>query len=192
MKTNLFAANAAPKFESKSTPKDKEKIFVANTASVIHTYNELKKTISNAKTDQEQLGGTLKDILRPLILGMFHKNQLRPDSFYLCDGDEKIMVIPQDSYKKVEEAKYASLEAFPNVLETTTTYKFNADLLEEYGQLISDFIIKSKAIKEEDKDKIIIPETTTRVKKGTIDRLPSFGAKMDELFYLIEPTIALK
>jgi hypothetical protein len=79
------------------------------------------------------------------------------------------------------------------VLESTTTYTINADVLNKPGvaEAISKMIMQSKVLTEEDKLSLIKAETKTVVKKGTIDRLLQFDNPA-MIFDLIEPVVSLK
>ena len=70
-------------------------------------------------------------------------------------------------------------------------YKFNAELVEKYGQVLSELILNCPAIDDMDKGNLISGEKTFSVAKGSIDRLMQYD-NPEQVFELINPIIALK
>lgn len=188
---NLFAAAKKTETKTAASTKPKEKVFISGIEADLIRYEEIKKLEANTKAEKEMIAGRLKEIARTEFLKKYNTQKSRPDSFLLADGEGKIMVIVMDAYKKVEEAKEAALQAYEDVLETKTTYTINPDLLDKCGEAISKAIMAAKGISDEDKANIILCTEKTEVKKGTIDRLLQYQ-NADQLFYMIEPTVALK
>lgn len=188
---NLFATAKQTESKPSTTTKAKQKVFANGIESDLLRYAELKKEEANIKAEKEMIGGKLREIGRQEYFKKYSTQKSRPDSFHLADGKGQVMVICMDTYKKVEEAKEAALEAYPDVLETKQVYTINPDLLERCGEAISKAIMSSKLISDEDKLNLILCTEKKEVKKGTIDRLMQYD-NPEQLFYLIEPTIALK
>lgn len=188
--TNLFAA-AKPVAKTPASKKGKEDVFVPGIADEIARYDALKGIINNAKAEQEVIGGRLKETGKDKFLELYELRRRNPDTFNLADEDEKIMFIVMDKYKKVEPEKAAMLENYPDLLETVTTYKFNPDLLDRVGEIVSRLIMESTEISDEDKANLIVAETSVAIKKGTIDRLMDYD-NPTQIFDLIEPILALK
>ena len=187
---SLFgAAKAAPK--TAASKKEKESVVVAGIADEIARYDELKAIINNAKAEQEVIGGRLKETGVNQYLEIYQERRRNPDTFNLADRDEKIMFIVMDKYKKVEPEKAALLENYDGLLETTTKYSFNPEILDRVGEVVSRIITDSSLLTQQDKDNLIIAETSVSIKKGTIDRLMDYENPV-EIFALIEPILALK
>jgi hypothetical protein len=70
-------------------------------------------------------------------------------------------------------------------------YKFNADLVEKYGAVLSELIINCPDIDDLDKGNLITGEKTFSVAKGSIDRLMQYD-NPEQVFELINPIVALK
>jgi hypothetical protein len=183
-----MAKTAPAKAASK---KEKESVQVNGIASDIARYDELKEIINNAKAEQELIGGSLKQMGKQKFLELYERRDLKPDNFNLSDADEKILFIVMDKYKKVEPEKASILESYDGLLETTTTYSFNPEVLERIGATVSKIIMESKLLSDEDKRNLLISETTTVIKKGSIDRLMQYDDPA-VVFDLIEPILALK
>jgi hypothetical protein len=96
-----------------------------------------------------------------------------------------------DKYTSVDDDKAALLGQFEGLLGENVVYKFNAELVEKYGAILSDLIVSSPDIAEEDKGNLISGEKTYSVAKGSIDRLLQFE-NPEQVFELINPICALK
>jgi len=192
---NLFAAPAASAPKKKTT-KDRTDVPVKGIADSIARFDELKEIIKNAEAEQKLIDGKLKEIGRDTFLEMYQDEGYRPKNFNMVDGDESIMYVMSDNYKGsrggVSTEKADMLEPY-GVLESTTTYTINPDVLNKPGvaEAISKMIMQSKVLTEEDKLELIKAETKTVVKKGTIDRLLQFDNPA-MIFDLIEPVVSLR
>jgi hypothetical protein len=188
-KKGLFdLAKKAP--AKKSASKEKPEVIVEGIESEIARYDALKEIINNAKAEQEVIGGKLKQIGKEEFLALYELYNRKPDNFNLADGDEKILFIVMDKYKKVEPEKEALLEDYDGLLEKVTTYSFNPEVLDRIGDQVSDLILNSD-LSEADKKNLLIVETSVAIKKGSIDRLNDYD-NPEEIFNLIEPILALK
>ena len=141
-------------------------------------------------TKQELIGGRLKEAGKDAFLELYEQNRRKPDNFNIVDGDEEILFIVMDKYKKVEPEKEAMLEKYEGLLEKVTTFKFNPDVLDRVGEKVSELIMNSD-LSEEDKSNLIIKEETVAIKKGSIDRLMDYEDP-EQIFDLVEPIMALK
>ena len=189
-KVGLFAmAKKAEPKKSKGAPKPE--VVVEGIEEEIARYDQLKEIINSAKAEQELIGGRLKEIGKENFLEIYEEKGSKPDNFNLKDGDEEILFIVMDKYKKVEPEKEALLEKYDGLLEKVTTYSFNPEVLARVGNVVEKLIMNTKEISEADKEKLLIVNTTIDIKKGTIDRLMDYD-NPEEIFDLIEPILALK
>ena len=175
----------------KSKSKVKPEVRVVGIESEIARYDDLKEIINNAKAEQEIIGGKLKQIGKEQFLEIYEEKGNKPENFNLADGDEEILFIVMDKYKKVEPEKQAILEQYDGLLEVVTTYSFNPEVLDRVGEVVSNLILESKDLSDDDKNKLIIKDTIVGIKKGTIDRLMDYEDP-EQIFDLIEPILALK
>jgi len=77
------------------------------------------------------------------------------------------------------------------LLREEVIYKFNPELVEKYGAILSDLIVSSPDIEETDKANLISGERTYSVAKGSIDRLLQFS-NPEQVMELINPICAIK
>ena len=147
--------------------------------------------MKNAKAESDLIGGRIKEVGSQKWLELYEQSGTNPNSINLIDGDETIMLQVKDAYKKVEPEKKVILqENYPDLVETTVVFTFNDTLLDKYGEVVFNLIKNSKEIAEQDKDNLIKGESTTKIKKGSIDKILNYP-NPEEVFILIEPTMAL-
>jgi len=182
------------KITEKTTPKAKEKrqgVAIDGIESDISRYEELKAIMKNAKAESDLIGGRIKEVGSQKWLELYEQSGTNPNSINLIDGDETIMLQVKDAYKKVEPEKKAILqENYPDLVETIVVFTFNDTLLDKYGEVVFNLIKNSKEIAEQDKENLIKGESTTKIKKGSIDKILNYP-NPEEVFILIEPTMAL-
>ena len=192
---NLFATAKQNAPEKKPAKKEKESVQVKGLSKSLERYGELKELIKNSEAEMEVLAGTIKQVGKEKFLSLYESRNRKPESFHLADGDQKVLYIVQDAYKGdrsgMSAEKIALFEDFDDVLETNVTYTFNPDVLNRIGDKISQAIMNSKLISDEDKANLIVATSKTTIKKGTIEKLMEFDNPA-MMFELIEPIVALK
>jgi hypothetical protein len=136
--------------------------------------------------------GDIKGIGKDLFMQEYLKQKSTPDNFKIKDETgSTCMFIVMDKYTIVDETKAAILGAFDGLLAENVVYKFNADLVEKYGAILSELIIKCPKIDDIDKGNLISGEKTYSVTKGSIDRLMQYDNPA-QVFELINPILSLK
>lgn len=185
------AKKAAPKSESKST---KTKIIVTvNMGRKLAQLQENREAIKSLEASNEMLEGEIKPVAKDEYLKLVAQQGLRPESFVLQSAGTNILIIVQDKYLKMSEAKERALidNGLGDVIEEKTVYSFDPVLLEKYEEQISEAISNMGGIPDEDKQRLIKADVIKSVKKGTIERIATF--KNPALAYeLIEPQMQIK
>lgn len=196
-KTGLFS-RAKPIETKAAASKKRERVQVDGIADKIRKYDSLDAEIKNLEAEKEVLSGELYQIGREKFLDLYVKRGAKPANFDLADGSENILFQVTDRYITVTEEKAVVLRQFDGLLEEVDTFKFKTELLDKelangmtIGELLSDFIESNNLISEEDKENLIQKETKKRIPKGTINRLMEYDDPK-EVFYLIQPVVALK
>jgi len=193
--SNLFAIAQQQAPEKKSSKKDKETFQVKGLKNELSRYEELKALIKNSEAEMEVIAGTIKQAGKEKFLEVFENKGKKPESFHIADGEEKVLYIVQDAYKGdrsgMSQEKIDLFADHPEILETTTTFTFNPDVVNRIGDKLSQVIMSSKLISDEDKKNLIIATSKTTIKKGTIEKLMEFNNPA-MMFELIEPIVALK
>ena len=188
--TNLFAAATKVKETIKKT--DKKVLDAPELGSKIQKYAELKQLIDSATGELKMIEGDIKTTGKELFIAEYLKYKNTPDNFKIKDSTgNSCMLIVMDKYTIVDESKAAILGNYDGLLAENVVYKFNAELVEKYGQVLSELILNSADIDDIDKGNLITGEKSYSVAKGSIDRLMQFNDPK-QVFELINPIIALK
>jgi hypothetical protein len=189
-KTNLFAT--ATKVKETTKKSDKKVIKAPLLADKVKRYAELKHEIDSATGELKMIEGDIKNVGKELFMKEYRQQKSTPDNFKIEDETgNTCMFIVMDKYTSVDEVKAGILGQFEGLLAENVVYKFNADLVEKYGAVLSELILNCPDIDEEDKINLISGEKTFAVTKGSIDRLMQYDSP-EAVFELINPIVALK
>ena len=188
--TNLFA-NATTK--TPAPKKAEKKILPAHDlGDKVGRYADLKHQIEALTGELKMIEGDIKVRGKELFLQQYKIEKRTPDNFKIQDDTgATCLFIVMDKYTSVDDTKAELLREYDGVLGENVVYKFNPELVEKYGAVISDLIASSPDIEEEDKGNLISGEKTYVVNKGSIDRLLQF-ANSEQVFELINPICSLK
>jgi hypothetical protein len=110
----------------------------------------------------------------------------------------QVMFLPTDKYITINEDRAAELvETFgESAVEEKTSFSFDNEMIDKYGEVISQLIESCPDISEEDKEKIIKATVSYSVAKGTIDKLKSYseesGLEIVSILDEVKPVIAIK
>jgi hypothetical protein len=188
--TNLFASATKVKETAKKT--DKKVINAPELGNKIQRFAELKQLIDSATGELKMIEGDIKGIGKKLFMSEYKQQRSTPDNFKIQDETgNSCMFICMDKYTIVDETKAGILANFEGLLAENVVYKFNADLVEKYGAVLSELILNCSDIDDLDKGNLISGEKTFSVAKGSIDRLMQY-ANPEQVYELINPIVALK
>ena len=188
--TNLFASATKVKETTKKT--DKKVISSPILGNKVQRYAELKQLIDSATGELKMIEGDIKAVGKDLFMKEYRTQRSTPDNFKIQDDTgNSCMFICMDKYTIVDEGKASILGQFDGLLAENVVYKFNADLVEKYGAVLSELIINCPDIDDLDKGNLITGEKTFSVAKGSIDRLMQYD-NPEQVFELINPIVALK
>lgn len=187
--TNLFQAQTKVK-ETKAAKT--HAVHKAPLNDKIQRFSELKRQIDNLTGELKMIEGDIKATGKDIFLREYQAQKHTPDNFKIQDETgATCMFICMDKYTVVDQDKADILRGYDNLLEENVVYKFNTELVEKYGAVLSELICNSPDIEDNDKGNLISGEKTFSVKKGTIDRLIQYG-DIRGIFELINPICALK
>lgn len=186
---NLFTAKVKETTTSKKT--DKKVIKAETLGDKVSRLNELKSKIDALTGELKMIEGDIKQTGKSLFLSEYRANKRTPESFKIADesGSQALFIVA-DKYTSVDENKAEILKQY-DLLNENVTYKFNTELVEKYGEVLSEMICSCGLIADEDKGNLISGEKTYSVQKGAIDRLIQYE-NMEEIFELINPICSLK
>lgn len=140
--------------------------------------------------------GYVKDFGIETFNDVYQKSGGYPGSFILSTPSQaSVMFVPMDKYLKCDEARFDELKAAygDDVVTEKTEFIINADLLEKYGDVLSDLIEGSDLIAEDDKILLFQAKTSYSVSKGSIEKAFTWGkGKVADFIRDIQPIFALK
>ena len=109
-----------------------------------------------------------------------------------------VMVVVQDNYKSINEerASYLKETYGEDIVDESTEFKFNNEVLERNQEVISELIETCDKISDRDKETLIMGVTKYSVKKGLIDSIYKVakdkGVNVTTLLAEVEPQLQLK
>jgi len=161
---------------------------------------ELNTQIDELSAESSILAAEIKERSINEFANLYESSGKYPGSFIIrASGMKKLptaslMFIPTDKYIKIGEERYNELvENYGEDIATEkTTYNMNSELVEKYGELLSEAISKIKGIPDNDKKKLISAVTSYEVKKGTISELEKFDGTISEMLEEVKPIYQIK
>jgi len=199
-KTNLFtkAKSAAPAKTTKAKD-EKFRITIKDDSffDKVQKLEQLQDTLKSAKAKADMIADELRDLGKTEWAKLYQKTGKNPGSVMLenVKGEDtaQLMFIASDGYIKIDEARAESLkeEFGAEIVEEKTNFSFDAEMIEKYGEIISQLIEDCQEIDEDDKSKIIKATVAFSIAKGTIDKLKTYG-NVDHLVESVKPIVSLK
>lgn len=189
--TNIFAT--AKKVE-KSVKKvaEKEVIIMPQLEDKVAQFNAIKGQLDNLEASKKMLEGDIKELGRKEFCRLFGRTKVKPESFVIQDKEgAKVLFMAVDKYTLVsDEKKEMMAQIAPELVEETTTFGFDPEVLARNLEAISE-AIQNSSMSADDKANLIVATQTTSIKKGAIDRLGQY-AEVEQMFGLINPICMLK
>lgn len=199
-KKNLFskAKTVAPKATKGKDEKTRITIEDPSFFDKIEKLEKLQDLMKKSKAQADMISDELRDLGKSEYAKLYEKQGKNPGSVMLehvKDNDDvaQLMLIPSDAYIKINDERAEELrEQFgEEIVEEKTVYSFDNDMIEKYGEVISELIENSDKIAEKDREKIIKAVTSFSIAKGTIDKLKTYG-EVDQMIEAVRPIVALK
>ena len=205
---NLFAAAKAGATTETTTGSKKSSMPVVEVSkkeskdfgTTLVAWTEKKQELAKVTADLANLDAVVRGMGQAKWLEMYKKNGKRTDSLKLtAEGFDAVATfISADAYTKVTADKATTLRSIygDDVVTEKEEYKFDADMLSKYGEEISNLIMNSKKIANEDKANIIKCTTAFSVTKGTIDEMQTLAVQtkrsLDQVVADFGPTFQVK
>lgn len=198
---NLFtkAKKAAP---AKAAAKDTKKVIKITDPSFFGKVEKLQQLQDRMKADKakaDMFADEIKDLGKEEWAKLYEETGKNPETVMLEQENENgdnshVMFMVTDKYITINEDRATELqEAYgEDIVEEKTTFAFDNDMIEKYGEVLSRLIEESSEISDKDKEKIIKAVTTYSVAKGTIDNFAKLGDNVAEMIDATKPVVALK
>lgn len=195
--TNLFKAakEAKPAKPAKAT---KAAVELPQIASDLERLAEVSQLIDALTAEAKLLTETVKSESVAAFIELYEDTNKYPGSFDVNAGMASMLFIPMDKYTMINEERAMELSSKygKGMIEETTVYQVNSELVEKYGEELSSLILKSKKIAEEDKARLIIAQTKWAIQKGAITSIntltESYDYTIEEVIQDIKPVFSMK
>lgn len=174
---NLFK-KATEKAPAKKTAKKDEKILVnvegSEFAEKLAKFANLKAQMDELEADLAMSKEFVKNVGVEEYVKLIEKNKVNPGSFLVAsEKGGRVMILPVKKYKMIDSATAENLtETYgEGVIKETTTFGFNNDILMRNMDAISDLIMNSEVLTDDDKENLIEAKSTFAVESDTLDKV---------------------
>lgn len=197
---NLFAKakSAAPIKKAGKDEKVRVRVEDPEFFEKVSKLESLNDTMKAAKAKADMLSDELRDVAKAEWVKLYEKTGKNPESIMVeavNDNDDiaQLMLVPMDKYITINGERAESLreEFGEEIVEEKTTFSFDNEMIEKYGEVLSRLIEESDEIAEKDKEKIIKAVTVFSVAKGTINNLKKYG-EVESVMEAVKPVVSLK
>jgi hypothetical protein len=157
----------------------------------------LQDNLKRDKAKADMLSDEIKETAKSEWTKLYQKTGKNPGSIMIESRSgldtAQTMFIPTDRYISINADRAEALtEKFgSDIVEEKTTFSFDNDMIEKYGEVISRMIEESNEIDEDDKGRIIKAVAQFSIAKGTIDKMKFYGP-VEEIMEEIKPVVSLK
>jgi hypothetical protein len=196
---NLFnkAKTTAPKTAAKKDEKVRVNLNDSDFFTKVYKLEILQDRMKSDKAQADMLADEIKDLSKEEWVRLYEKTGKNPGSIFVesivNEQTAQVMFVPSDKYITVNADKAESLvEKYgQDIIEEKTTFSFDNDMIEKYGEVLSNLIMSSDDISDSDKERIIKASTSYAISKGTIDKMKFYGP-IGEIMDEIKPVVSLK
>ena len=199
-KGNLFA-KARKTAETKSPAKEDKKVRInvedPSFFDKIQSMETLNDRMKSDKAKFDMISDEVREVDKEKWAELYHRTGKNPGSVMIESKSgldtAQLMFVPTDKYITINAEKAETLreEYGDEIVEENTTFSFDDEMIQKYGEVLSAMIENSDEIAEADKDKIIKAVTKFTVAKGTIDVMKTYG-KVNEVMEAVRPVVMLK
>lgn len=200
MASNLFSKakkSAAPVTKAAKDKKVRLNVTDPNFFSRVQKLEQINDRMKSDKAVADMISDEIREVAKTEWLNQYDKTGKNPESVLIVQevaGETaSVLFIPTDKYITVTEARAEELQETygPEIITEETSFGFDSNMIEKYGEILSRLIEECGEISEKDKERIITATTKYSVAKGTIDKLNQYGDVV-EVMEAVKPVVALK
>jgi len=197
---NMFGKAKVKKVVAKKTD-DKVIVNVAGTefASHLEKFAKLKAQMDDLKAEMAMSQEFVKGVGIDEYANLVEGSKSNPGSFILAsETGGRVMILPTKKYIKIDEAQAEALQESygEDIVTEKTDYGFNTDILMRNMDTISEILMNSDKISEDDKENLIEAKITIAVEKEALDKVYSLskesGNDVAEVIEDLQPVVMMK
>lgn len=192
---NLF--ETAKKKQPRSKKEEHIEVQLPSLHSSMEKIASINEKIAELEAERMDLDMEIRDSAKEAMIKLYNKSKKFPGTLKVVAKDMSMQFITSDRYKKVDEERAEELiELYgEEIVEDDTKYSFNTAVLVKHMDHISELLMNSDKLSDEDKENLLESETTYAVKKGAIKELFSFKGvktKVNNIIEDIQPIFSIK
>lgn len=195
---NMFEMLAKTAKSKKSKKNDKPIININGDEFDVNlkSFVNLKKELDNVKTQFSLVQNYLKEKTLDKWYKLYKTNGSYPGSVLVTsDSESSFLFAPNDKYLSLNDDSIDELidKYGKKIISENIKFTFNSKLLDKYASILTELIMNSDDIDEDDKMKLIIPEKNVTISKGSIEKAFTIGkGNIKEYLEDIQPIFSLR
>lgn len=144
--------------------------------------------IAALTAEKTTLDSGVREEAKTKMIELYDKKKSFPGSIRVEAGKRSFLFITADKYIKIDEERAEELIKLygKDTVNENTVFTLNSTLVEKYSDELSNLIMKSKKISDDDKEDLIQSKTAWSISKGMIEKLRNVTFAKFNLNILIE------
>lgn len=191
---NLF--DKAKKTGSKKVAEKHEIVEMPNLEASLSKMADINSKLAELEAEKAMIDDEIRTAGKEAMIKLFNAKKSFPGTLKIVAGKMSYMFITSDKYKTIDEERFNELSKTygKDIVTETTVYSFNTAVLIKHMDHISELLMSSKKLSEEDKNNLLESQTTYSVVKGAIKDLFKFKGvkKVDTIIEDIQPIFSIK
>ena len=198
-KKNIFGKAKAKAPVTKKDDKIVVRVDGKEFAEKLAKFATLKSEIEQLETELAMSQEFVKTACISEFSKLYSEKKVNVGSFNVeAEDGSTVMFLPTKKYIKIDEAQANVLKETygEGIVEETTTYAFNTDVLTRNMDVISKMIEDSTEISDKDKENLIEAKTAIAVEKDALDKVYTFakesGNEVSDVITDLQPVFMMK
>ena len=202
---NLFAKakkDAAPKTTKAKDEKLRIKVKDPDFFDKVERLERLQENMKRDKASADLIHDEIRELAKTEWSKVYDKTSKNPGTVMLesrrDDDVAQMMFVPSDKYISInkERAEYLVETYGDDAIEEKTTFSFDNEMVDKYGEVLSRLIEESEEIDDDDKNRIIKAVQSFAIRKGSIDKFKDIAEeaelKVIDIVEEFKPVVGLK
>jgi len=149
---------------------------------------EIDIKMAELEAEKATLDSVVREAGKTAMINLYNQKNAFPGSIKVVAGTRSFLFITADKYIKIDEIRAKELSEMygEEIVTEKTVFTLNPTLVEKYSQVLSDLIMNSKKITDQDKENLIESNSSWTVAKGMIEKLRNTTFAKFNLTTLIE------
>jgi hypothetical protein len=196
MTKNLFQT------AKEKTPKKVEKheiVFLPELESTLSKMAQINEKMAELEAEKGILDSEIRDAGKEAFIKLYNSKKTFPGTLKVKAGEMGFMFITSDKYRMIDKERSNELKKTygKEIVEEKTSFFFNNEILMKHMNHISELLMSSTKLTDEEKENLLESKVSFEVKKGTIKEAfsiltPKKKNTLDNLVEDIQPIFSIK